>query len=186
MEDRKISGFTIVETALVLAIAGLIFAMVFLVLPGVFANARDGQRRDDLLLTANKLKNFQANNNRGALPTDRIGANGLYIDGSSISFGPTTGVTWADFYKSFFDNGYADPSGDRYNWKIINCGTSSAGSTCPGAASFMDATFEDNNFTIYFVIGATCDGNKAVATPNNRMVSVLYKLERADAYCVNV
>lgn len=191
MRRKNFDGFTMIETMLVLAIGGLIFAMVFLALPAVFANARDGERRNDVLLTINKLKNFQANNNRGALPTDKITDSGVYINGSSIAFGPTTGVTWTDFYKSFFDNTFADPNGTRYNWQIINCGTSSKkatiGSECPNPllASFNAKTFETNNVTMYFVIGATCNGEKAVATANSRMVAVLYRLERAGIYCAN-
>ena len=188
MEEKNFDGFTMIEAVLTLAIGGLIFSLVFLALPSVLANARDGERRDDLLLTVTKLKNFQANNNRGALPTDRItNGNGLYINGSGITFGATTGVTWADFYKSFFDDSYTDPQGTRYNWRIVNCEGSGTGSECANSklASFMNGTFDANNFTMYFVIGATCNGDTAVSTPNSRMVSVLYRLERAGTYCVN-
>lgn len=187
MKQNELDGFTIIETALAVAIGGLIFSMVFLVLPSALANARDGERRDDMLLVTNKLKNFQANNNRGALPSDTIASGGLYIDGSGITFGPTSGVTWADFYKSFFDDGFGDPRGNRYNWQIVKCGANGIGKTCTDSklASFMNKTFDENNFTIYFVIGATCDGDTAVSAANSRLVSVLYKLERAGTYCVN-
>lgn len=184
IKGKKLAGFTIIETILTLAIAGLIFSMVFLVLPGVFANARDGQRRDDILSTVSKLKSFQANNNRGALPTDRITGGGLTINGNGITFGATSGTTWVDFYKGFFDESYTDPSGSRYNWKIVNCGTTSVGSSCPNSAELANRTFDNNNFTIYFVLGATCSGDTAVATANNRMVSVLYRLE-SGVYCAN-
>lgn len=187
IEEKNLEGFTMIEAVLVLAIGGLIFSLVFLALPGAFANARDGERRDDVLFTVNKLKNFQANNNRGALPTDTIPTGGLYINGSEVSFGPTSGVKWKDFYASFFDENYTDPRGTKYNWRVVNCGASGTGSTCTNAqlANFMSSTFEANNFTMFFVIGATCNGDTAVSTPNNRMVSVLYKLERAGTYCVN-
>ena len=188
MGRKKLNGFTIIETILVLAVGGLIFSIVFLALPGAFANARDGQRRDDVLFTVNKLKNFQANNNRGALPTDKITTSGLYINGSGITFGTTTGVTWTDFYKGFFDESYADPQGTRYNWQIVNCESSGAtGTECKNSklTNFMSKTFENSNNTMYFVVGATCNGDTAVSTPNTRMVSVLYKLERGGTYCVN-
>ena len=60
-------GFTIIEVALVLAIAGLIFLMVFIALPAVQRTQRDAKRRDDIgtLLTA--IQKYQSNN-RGALP----------------------------------------------------------------------------------------------------------------------
>ena len=66
MNNRK--GFTIIEVSLVLAIAGMIFMMAFLVLPGLWASERDAERRDDMIKFVNNLKNFQTNNNRGALP----------------------------------------------------------------------------------------------------------------------
>ena len=187
MERKNLNGFTMIEAILVLAIGGLIFSLVFLALPGVFANARDGERRDDVLLTVNKLKNFQANNNRGALPTDKITTSGLYINGSGITFGATTGVTWADFYKGFFDDSYTDPQGTRYNWQVVNCESSGTGTECKNSklTNFMSSAFDKNNFTMYFVVGATCNGDTAISTPNTRMVSVLYKLERGGTYCVN-
>ena len=185
METKTLDGFTMIEALLTIGIGGAILAMVFMILPGVLANARDGQRRDDVLLTVEKLKKFQANNNRGALPTGATTGNGLYISGDSIVYGPTSGVAWMDFYRSFFDERYMDPDGNRYNWKIINCGTNSAGAACPNATSIMENTFADNDFTMYFMVGATCNGDTAVATPNTRMVSVLYRLERSEVYCVN-
>lgn len=188
MEEKNLDGFTLIEAVLTLAIGGLIFSLVFLALPAVMANARDGERRDDVLFTVNKLKNFQANNNRGALPTDAISGDGVYVNGSGadINFVATTGTKWKDFYNSFFSDAYMDPRGTRYNWRIVKCGAST-GNACTNSklAAFMNGTFETNNFTMYFVVGASCNGDTAVATPNERMVAVLYRLERAGTYCVN-
>lgn len=182
MEKRNFKGFTLIEVMLTLAIGGLIFAMVFMVLPSALANARDGQRRDDVLKTVSRLKSFQSNNNRGALPSGSITSSGLTINGSTVSFGPTSGITWKDFYASFFDDAYSDPDGTRYNWKIVNC-EATTGSQCTKGRPNDD--FKSNNTTMYFVIGATCNGEMAVSTPNNRMVAVLYKLERGGTFCAN-
>lgn len=189
MKKSNLDGFTLVEVALTLGIGGLILSLVFLALPGALANARDGERRDDVLITVRKLKEFQANNNRGALPTDTIGGGAaLAITGSGVVFGPTTGTTWKDFYASFFDDNYRDPRGTLYNWKIVKCeAASGVGNTCANAklTAFMNSTFEASDFTMFFVIGSSCNGDTAVSTPNSRMVSVLYRLERAGTYCVN-
>ena len=49
LEQQKTKkGFTIIEVVLVLAIAGLIFLMVFLALPNLQRSQKDTQRRDDL------------------------------------------------------------------------------------------------------------------------------------------
>ena len=41
-------GFTIIEVVLVLAVAGLIFVMVFVALPALQRAQRDNSRRDEL------------------------------------------------------------------------------------------------------------------------------------------
>ncbi|MBP9489769.1 hypothetical protein KBE88_03345, partial [Candidatus Saccharibacteria bacterium] len=41
-------AFTIIEVVLVLAIAGLIFLMVFIALPALQRNQRDTQRKNDI------------------------------------------------------------------------------------------------------------------------------------------
>ena len=55
-------GFTIIEVVLVLAIAGLIFLMVFIALPALQRSQRDTQRRDDMALFAAQITQYQANN----------------------------------------------------------------------------------------------------------------------------
>ena len=47
-KERKYTGFTIIEVVLVLAIAGLIFAMVFIALPALQRAQRNTQRKQDL------------------------------------------------------------------------------------------------------------------------------------------
>ena len=60
-------GFTIIEVVLVLAIAGLIFLMVFIALPALQRNQRDTRRKNDLSTFASALQNY-ASNNRGEYP----------------------------------------------------------------------------------------------------------------------
>ena len=55
-------GFTIIEVVLVLAIAGLIFLMVFIALPALQRNQRDTQRKNDLNRELTAVRNYQANN----------------------------------------------------------------------------------------------------------------------------
>lgn len=62
------NGFTIIEVVLTLAIAGLIFLMVFVALPTLQRNQRDTQRKRDLSMIMSKLTTFRANN-KGRLPT---------------------------------------------------------------------------------------------------------------------
>lgn len=65
---KKQQGFTIIEVVLVLAIAGLIFLMVFIALPALQRNQRDTQRKSDVGRTVTAINNFQSNS-KGNLPT---------------------------------------------------------------------------------------------------------------------
>ena len=55
-------GFTFFEVVLVLAIAGLIFLMVFLALPALQRAQRDTQRKQDVAMVVTALHNWKANN----------------------------------------------------------------------------------------------------------------------------
>lgn len=62
-------GFTIIEVVLVLAIAALIFLMVFIALPALQRSQRDTQRKNDLGRVQTSIQSYQSNN-RNALPDD--------------------------------------------------------------------------------------------------------------------
>lgn len=76
MIKKKLQGFTIIEVVLVLAIAGLIFLMVFIALPTLQANQRDTQRRDDLSRFKAQLNQYTANN-KGKIPAAGCNAAGV-------------------------------------------------------------------------------------------------------------
>jgi len=67
--NKQTKGFTIIEVVLVLAIAGLIFMMVFIALPALQRSQRDAQRKNDLSRLNTALSSYQSNN-RGSLPTN--------------------------------------------------------------------------------------------------------------------
>lgn len=60
-------GFTIIEVVLVLAIAGLIFLMVFVALPALQRSQRDQARKTDVSAVASAVTSFTSNN-RGTFP----------------------------------------------------------------------------------------------------------------------
>ena len=96
-------GFTIIEVVLVLAIAGLIFLMVFVALPSLQRGQRDAQRKQDLARISTQLTNY-VSSTRGAVPDDRQSLGAFvknYLDGKDNS----TKVA-GDEYK--------DPSGENY------------------------------------------------------------------------
>jgi len=63
-KDNK-KGFTIIEVVLVLAIAGLIFAMVFIALPALQRNQRDQSRKNDASTVAAAINNWNSANRNG-------------------------------------------------------------------------------------------------------------------------
>jgi prepilin-type N-terminal cleavage/methylation domain-containing protein len=91
----KKDGFTIIEVALVLAIAGLIFLMVFLILPGVQAGQRDSERRNAVTSVVSQLSSYKTNN-RGALPANGNDFESFlrnYMDGDNFT-DPKEGVPY--------------------------------------------------------------------------------------------
>lgn len=67
--QQKNKGFTIIEVVLVLAIAGLIFLMVFIALPAMQRGQRDQARKTDVNLVATAVSNYTGSN-RGKWPTE--------------------------------------------------------------------------------------------------------------------
>lgn len=181
-------GFTIIEVALVLAIAGLIFLMVFIALPGLRASQRDTSRRENVLSFIENVKKYQ-NNNRGALPTDSsvdvvVNWDEKKDDPNKI---PTNTTSWARFYYDYFDLGkFSDPTGEYYKLIVRDCGSETVGSLCTAnELSELDNNFFPNDYRMYVVKQASCDGEKAARTANPRKIAVLYKLEGAGIYCAN-
>lgn len=82
-------GFTIIEVVLVLAIAALIFLLVFLAVPALQRNQRDTQRRADLGRVASQLQQWQSSNN-GNTPANAADINRFltqYMDNDNVAAG---------------------------------------------------------------------------------------------------
>jgi type IV pilus assembly protein PilA len=71
-------GFTIIEVVLVLAIAALIFLMVFVALPALNRGQANTARKSDVSTIAAAINTYRTNNN-GDLPSD-YGDLGSYVD----------------------------------------------------------------------------------------------------------
>lgn len=202
---QKVYGFSLIEVALVIAIAGLIFAMTFAILPGILANSRDTARRDDMLSFVSKLKEYQKNNSRGALPSfikseaDLINNNKrVVITGDDValdkegSLHPSfTETSWGAFYRDYLTTAFEDPSGHPYDLSIMNCELStskiSLGDECNATDLKKDLSepfdMQDPDPTIFILLGASCDGALPVKAASGRKIAVMYRLERSDAIC---
>jgi prepilin-type N-terminal cleavage/methylation domain-containing protein len=106
-QKQKQKGFTIIEVVLVLAIAGLIFLMVFIALPALQRSQRDTQRKQDLSRSLTKVNEYQSNN-RNALPASNNAAwNKLADDYLRVSGDTFTDPTRGDYT---FNVTTADPT----------------------------------------------------------------------------
>lgn len=112
--QQKTKGFTIIEVVLVLAIAGLIFLMVFLALPALQRSQRDTQRKDDLSRFAAATTSYRSNNGGGtpftfnasgqlsAAPAAMVtayltnGGSSFNDPGTNTAYGFTTGAITVD------------------------------------------------------------------------------------------
>lgn len=92
---QNIKGFTIIEVVLVLAIAALIFLIVFLAVPALQGSQRDTQRRNDMGRLMSQLANYTANN-KGKVPETQDNLNTFvnnYVKANGDTFGdPTSGT----------------------------------------------------------------------------------------------
>ncbi len=208
-------GFTIIEVVLVLAIAGLIFLMVFVALPALQRSQRDTQRRNDMSRVDTSLVQYQTNHSNQSsnlpdvqttasvwpAPTDNTfgtGGCGSNIACQFIRDYMNTGSTENDGKA----NNFEDPNGKPYslvitpNWEngAVTAGASNgsskldAGQTIDGTQTY---TIKDNNsgnaFDAYTIY--IIPGGRCVgdaATPSTkRHFAILYRLEGAGTYCID-
>jgi len=95
--QQKNKGFTIIEVVLVLAIAGLIFLMVFVALPALQAGQRDTARKNDASTILSAVNTY-VSGNRGAFPTT------TQLTGTTAATGHTGFYTPSQFVKDVSSN----------------------------------------------------------------------------------
>lgn len=215
-KTEKISkGFTIIEVVLVLAIAGLIFMMVFIALPSLQRSQRDTQRSNDISRLQSQINAYQSNN-RGRIPTT-----GTYVIGHTADDkkGATDTKSWAYFYDNYLivssagsKDTFEDPDGEPYSLWIQPCsntatGKPATGDDCDQNTQRSSVSFDDqsngaiqgesnakngdtvNQGTGYHSIGivthATCEGEVVKYSSGSRKVAITYKKEGGGAICLN-
>lgn len=167
--QRKQKGFTIIEVVLVLAIAGLIFLMVFIALPALQRSQRDTQRKSDLSRAQMAITNYTSNN-RGSLPAN-------------------TNAAWATFSGQYLtpkaSDTFVDPLGKNTSQAVaVNSYVFTLSATSPLTGAF-DATTTQN--VIYFSEGYTCGtSGDSIVTAGNRQVALRMYLEGGGITCINI
>ena len=140
-------GFTIIEVVLVLAIAGLIFLMVFIAWPALQRSQRDTQRRNDYSMLSTAVSNYITNN--GGKTTTLSTA----VDSSNATKA-------ADTAKKFINESGEDPNGYIYELKVVDCATA----TCPPTAKLKDNSTSTSNTNktgsqVFIYLHADCTGS---------------------------
>lgn len=193
-------GFTIIEVVLVLAIAGLIFLMVFVAFPALQRSQDDTRRQNDISRLSTQITNFKTNNSNGipGMAAKNDNAKGS-VTGANINSDSkvNTRGTWAYFYKNYLLAGsdiFEDPDGDPYNLQVVYCGANGTaakpmtgvkdGADCQDSSQRYNTSFDDQGHTILIVLGAQCDGEAAVGASGARNIALVYKKEGGGTLCI--
>ena len=180
---KKKSGFTIIEIALVLGIAGLIMILAFFALPSLWSSQRDADRRANVMNFISALKTYQTNNSRGALPEGEDVTCTLDV---SVSCNSSNEESWSDFLQQYYTKNHAleDPGGAVYRVEVSECEANNNGDKCEKVP--IENRFNIEEPTIYVVKGATCNEEDItiVKTANKRSVAAVQVLEKGK-YCHN-
>jgi prepilin-type N-terminal cleavage/methylation domain-containing protein len=162
---KKEKGFTIIEVVLVLAIAGLIFLMVFIALPALQRNQRDTQRKNDMGRLQTAIVSYTSSN-RGALPA---------TDAAWQAFVPAYLTTGGD---SFIDpSGATTAQGDATTYVLEG----------PSITPVLATTYSNGGQNmIYYSPRSTCGASSdTITAAGSRKVAFRIALEGGGYHCVN-
>ncbi len=168
--QHKEKGFTIIEVVLVLAIAGLIFLMVFIALPALQRSQRDTARKNDVSRAITALNSYQSNN-KGALPV--LTPTNTYGTQNADGVATPAASLLARYLKAGGDD-FADPSGKPYTFVT-------SPTTLPTTS---DARTDTQTVVRIFVsAGSTCNGESLTTGQGNRKVAFRLVLEGGGVLC---
>lgn len=139
-------GFTIIEVVLVLAIAGLIFLMVFVALPNLQRNQRDTTRKNDVDRLSSILVSYASTNNK--LPSN----NGT---GSGSAIGGTIGGTTSDA---------TDPTIESFVVDACNTSESATGGSESDSSSCINVKTDDpwREFALNYILNYSKSDKRAM------------------------
>ena len=164
-QNKSYKGFTIIEVVLVLAIAGLIFLMVFVALPALQRSQRDTQRKDDMGRLITAIQNYQSSNkNKVPNTASDYASNSAFYTNYLLTNGDT----------------FADPSSNE-NYIFDYKGACEA-TGCPDPG---DSNGKVQTGHIYVYTNATCDGDSAKYFEGAGRLAFVIDLEGASYYCAN-
>lgn len=177
MNIKSKKGFTIIEVVLVLAIAGLIFLMVFIALPNMQRSQRDTQRRNDYSALSANMTQYMTNNN-GKLPTAASG--GTTLDSSKYINSTGEDPEGYVYVLTVIEcqEGTSDPA------SATSCGATNIAATGTGISSAPDVTPTDEGHYVYIIRKASCNAGVPVYASSSRAFAIYGFLETGNGtYC---
>ena len=145
-------AFTIIEVVLVLAIAGLIFLMVFIALPALQRSQRDTARKNDVALVSSAIKSWRSNNRGVALKSETaLDITDHDDDGTEWGFAPNSTQLGPYLQDVLSDNtttvGIYDAGNSGGSYRVGPSDTEghitvSAGRRCPSSNSPTNNTYQ--------------------------------------------
>lgn len=184
LKNNNKSGFTIIEVVLVLAIAGLIFLMVFIALPALQRSQRDAQRKNDLVKIKDAIDRYKTNN-KGKLPFEERNI-------SMVNYRRSSYQRAINFLSNYVDenNQYLlDPSGSEYMFYYSGATLGADGRVSGGAGTWRSSDMRDH--TIYIARARKCADSETAwagylrpaAAYSNYALSI--KMENGGFYCLS-
>lgn len=203
MSNRKRKkGFTIIEVVLVLAIAGLIFLMVFIALPALQMNQRNTERKNDMARIMTAVTQYQAHNSgkNPFLPINQNTSDAAilrfsrfiirYIDPECDEVARPTRTF---FIPTGCSDAFTDPDGTIYG--IDARADTHTGSAKKEKIKFLDRESRNvgltgaSEMTHLFVVftRAKCAEEEGWVqwTGGNNDIGIWYPLEGGSVYCVD-
>ena len=181
MTTKNKKGFTIIEVVLVLAIAGLIFLMVFIALPALQRSQRNTQRENDLSRFLTAANDYQTNNS-GKTP---FGTEGNAFDKKFVAryIDDTCGGTAKEVTAGMEDpkcsessSQFRDPDGTPYQF-ILKGKLAANENNANGGETEI-------SHKIYVYVNASCGSeNQAVKGTGVRQYALFYTLEGGSVTC---
>ena len=184
----KISkGFTIIEVAAVLAVAALIFLVIFIAVPTLQKSQRDDHRKRDVALVVVAVRNYMAQNHdipppdSGNTPTDQI------FDKNG------DGIIDEEESKDMWITGNQSNALAPYLKEVIGSAvttTVAVTNATKYASLYVAVGHEDREGLITVYLGARCPVErprpqvmKMRLTKNKKDVAIFRYLERGEIYC---
>lgn len=173
IEDRAQRGFTIIETLIVLAVAGFILLLIFEAIPTLQRNSRNNQRRQDVQTILADVSHYELNDS-GKFPDD-------CGDTSQAACTQAGGSTPNDYFLRFTATKLSIYATNGYSGHDIILKTLSSDQTSPDYHASEGPVTDPNKVYIYNYQHCDTAGKSTVQGAGYSDVVALYAVENSSS-----